>query len=925
MHKHPYRFSRGKCVCGGIAFAFLLSLAMTHGMVETLSTTIVERAHASIFGEENIPLYIMVGQWLIKLAWDVANWVAQKVFFGLLLAIFIIILGRIVVWAIYTLVITTATPLIVLMINIVESTLSPAPGTTAYLLFYSPVVQNGLHTNLWTISRDVVNIGFAAVLLFGAIMTIIKANKEFLERFALKFIVALILVNFSWFIPRVVVDAATVSTRAIFTLGTSVPCADCKEITAAVARPFASASAICPTALICIEVRPLTPNNSANYVVGGLSTFLAQILQQGQALNPTASSLILPLLSFGGIAGLVGIGPSPADLLAETIILALGLFLIMLGTGAYLFVLIALALAFLIRIPLLWLTMGFMPFVALGFVMDQLKPLTDKVWKQFLSAAFMPVMAGIPITVGFIMLRVVQNTPGATATLNNVTGSGVGGAFSALPNLLFIALAIIILWMGVFAALKSNEYIGMGSAAIKSTGEKFGKIGAFGYGAGSAALAGGFGFALAKRPLQALGKTGFGKKWLGADKLSAASALALPAQIMKARQKYSPDQLWANIRAGKSPLGAKTMSADKAVAAAAALKGTPLGTQFQKSMRTLSDGNVTEEERKKAGEEFQKILDTLASKVGDFDRGTTEQKVDAVKKIVAADSSVAGSLPSDWMANLRQNIGTTEGGAGGSTQGTTGSVQGARGTGASGGVAPGTTGEKSRWEQAGDAAFTKARAANMAYNHLSNPEHEKDRQELAGHVNTALDDSQSTEERQKALGEIGKLAKTKDGRAVSAAELPAFLAELQKVAQRNNRPDLLGSEADGMNPEDMRTALANLVNTPTTPSPLPPPPPIDAIDPEYEGIAQSLLKNPPERQYVQKLTVDINDQTRPKEDRASDAKDLALFLQQRGANIDSNDPRQLIEAINRLKAEIKRQEGAQVPPPPPAAPPPPTP
>lgn len=647
MRKHKYRSSIGKCVCGGIAIIFLISIAVTHGTVDLLSTAIIEKAHAlGLLAQA--PLWAIVAQGILKFIRDTALWLAQKAFFGLLLVIFIATLGRIIVWTIYTIFVSIAVPLIFIMIKIVESTVSSANGTIAYFLFYSPDIQSVIHRNIWTVSRNAVNIGFAAVFLFGAIMTIIKANKEFIDRYALKFLAAIILVNFSWFIPGVIVDAASIGTRAIFSLSAHVPCNNCKAITGVILRTLAPPGSICPTALICVKIDPIGAGNPANYVVSGLTTFLAQILQQGATLNPDAATLFEPLLN-------LGIFTSPASSFTETIELAMGLFLIMLGTGSYLIILAALALAFIIRLPILWITMGFMPFVALGFVADSIKPFTDKIWKKFLSAAFMPVMAGIPIAVGFIALQSIQNAPGTAAALNNITLT-TNGVLSALPNFLFMALSIIILWMGVFAVLQSDEYIGMGSAAIKATGQKLGKIGAYGYSAGTVALSGGFGVAMAKRPLQALSRTERGKKWLGADKINVASMLAIPAQIMRTRQKLSPDQILANAWAGKPLFGAKTISTDKAAAAAKELKETNLGKQFQQTILTLV--NKSTPEYKEARKELQRILDTLAIKVGDFDRSTSEQIVDSVKRIVDADTSIAGNLPSDWQQNLYINLTT---------------------------------------------------------------------------------------------------------------------------------------------------------------------------------------------------------------------------------------------------------------------------
>src|SRR3989338_3810438 len=85
-----------------------------------------------------------------------------------------------------------------------------------YIFDLGPQGQEGalmqMLNNIWQLSRDLMNVLFAVLLIVAAIYTIITAKKEFISQHAPKFLMAVILVNFSWFIPRVLFDVANVAT-----------------------------------------------------------------------------------------------------------------------------------------------------------------------------------------------------------------------------------------------------------------------------------------------------------------------------------------------------------------------------------------------------------------------------------------------------------------------------------------------------------------------------------------------------------------------------------------------------------------------------------------------------------------------------------------------------------------------------------------
>lgn len=73
---------------------------------------------------------------------------------------------------------------------------------------------------IWVTSRDIVNGIFALLLLFGAISMIVRADDGFgfIKKHIAGFVLAVILVNFSWFFPRVILDISNVLTAVIYRL-----------------------------------------------------------------------------------------------------------------------------------------------------------------------------------------------------------------------------------------------------------------------------------------------------------------------------------------------------------------------------------------------------------------------------------------------------------------------------------------------------------------------------------------------------------------------------------------------------------------------------------------------------------------------------------------------------------------------------------
>jgi hypothetical protein len=148
---------------------------------------------------------------------------------------------------------------------------------------------------------------------------------------------------------------------------------------------------------------------------------------------------------------------------------------------AILFPLVAIDFALLIRIPLLWLTMAFMPFAVLSYILPGsiggLELPTKKIIDTFVTSVFLPAMIAIPFTVGFVLIRA-----GMATDPPPIFGDLKKWGFPLINGLdtfwqftwLFVALAVI--WGGVFMVLK-KQTIGAGiTNTIQNTGQSIGKF-----------------------------------------------------------------------------------------------------------------------------------------------------------------------------------------------------------------------------------------------------------------------------------------------------------------------------------------------------------------------------------------------------------------------------------------------------------------
>ncbi|MBM3227979.1 hypothetical protein FJZ27_03935 [Candidatus Peribacteria bacterium] len=330
---------------------------------------------------------------------------------------------------------------------------------------------SGILIRIWRISRDIMNLIFAIILLIGSIMTIVLGKQEIVKQHITKFLLAVVLVNFSWFFPRVIFDVANVTTATIYglprlVLGTSGtptgsgsvstwPCVWRNK--AGVAQncvvmsdiKFFDSSATCPAGsvppspldLAIAKVCFINYDSNANTAFGIINGL---VLNHGRLMH-------LGLLQ--GAAG-GGIGTTPQESLKFGFMLSLITFMHFM----LVFPIAALAAILMIRIPVLWLTISFMPFMFIGFIVgEKFRVNTMDIFsKHFLTAAFLPALIAVPFSIGFIMLNTFNIAyPPAPPGLNE--------NFPVIPevrswwDLIWVLIAFMVIWKGSRWAMKSDE------------------------------------------------------------------------------------------------------------------------------------------------------------------------------------------------------------------------------------------------------------------------------------------------------------------------------------------------------------------------------------------------------------------------------------------------------------------------------------
>jgi hypothetical protein len=370
--------------------------------------------------------------------------------------------------------------------------------------FLNNVITGSLK-DIWIFSRDLMNVIFAFMLVAAGIFTVVTGNKEMVQSKYKKFILAIILVNFSWFFPRVIIDVANVLTATIYQVpagmqvdGQPVKC-EYKDETGAVVP----CKAVTKLKLAAECKKKITDQNSAStpstdpdYYLGYVANFVCVHYDEigggvGPSQNTSAGMLNGLVLGYGRLGSLTRVlkpnsGPAAAgtemERLTSYFFFLMHILLVMSLMMMLFLPLLSMLVVFIIRIPIIWFTVAFMPFMFIGFVADdKITPgfNTFEIFKKFIKAAFLPVALAVPLCIGFILLSTVgtancATTIGASNPMCLKTGTIIYGIDDAW-SLLWLLMSFFVIWTGFFAAMKIDETYVNVTNGIKNFGSSIGQ------------------------------------------------------------------------------------------------------------------------------------------------------------------------------------------------------------------------------------------------------------------------------------------------------------------------------------------------------------------------------------------------------------------------------------------------------------------
>lgn len=356
-----------------------------------------------------------------------------------------------------------------------------------YLLqgdFFSNGAMMSSLNKIWVLSRNIMNIIFALMLIGVAFYTIITAKGELIKSKFAQFVIAVVLVNFSWFFPRVIIDVANILTATVYSVPDMLGLEKCQNFEEEKCKVIVKIRILPDIG----QVQEFIENECGGDTSGtdckcieGIGCYRKAEYDSEEAkkknvahamLNGMATSFIhiekltqIPPGIFGGDPGAFESSLKIMINVMMVFFVQIGLVLPIIALGAGLF----------IRILILWVTIAFMPFVFLGYIItgklgtNIFKFETD-LWQEFINAAFLPAVVAIPFTIGFIMLQTMARVP-APPGFNQDWGIPMIHGVGSWWGFLWMFAAIGIIYIGAFAALRRSAIIGKFTDKIKAFGD----------------------------------------------------------------------------------------------------------------------------------------------------------------------------------------------------------------------------------------------------------------------------------------------------------------------------------------------------------------------------------------------------------------------------------------------------------------------
>lgn len=282
------------------------------------------------------------------------------------------------------------------------------------LLKVTSIIPNEI-PEVWKIVRNFVNLFFILVLIIMAFGTIFDIKKYTMKDMFVHFLIAALMVNFSFTIGNYILDVAN-------------------DLTTVATKTIDSA---------------LNVDLWTYITTKGLSASKVSTVEGAQITE--ISKCVL------GVAATAGLGSFLCAQLAVDVLL--GMLFGIISVLAYIVVIIFL----LIRIPAIWFYLIISPVAWLGLVMPGLKKVWTGWWEHFMGWTFW-----VPAYVGILMLLAIIIRGHGTASVGN--GIGSISAVLGINDIIYFIVTIMFLVGGIWASFKVGKLFkgGAGWAAEKS-------------------------------------------------------------------------------------------------------------------------------------------------------------------------------------------------------------------------------------------------------------------------------------------------------------------------------------------------------------------------------------------------------------------------------------------------------------------------
>jgi hypothetical protein len=372
-------------------------------------------------------------------------------------------------------------------------------------MLIGPAMENKLRL-IWVEIRNWVNIAFVLVMVgiaFYNVMGIAGDGSNFaLKSILPKIVIGLVAVNFSFLAGKLMIDSTAVLTNAVYALPSSGNLMDWDEQRDEMKVRLCAKPGEEDGDIVYTEGTATTRNTDDGSMLASIfcatgeggETFTGEFNAMGNNFfnhfGQHNVSVAL-MVQMGNAANLQVPKEGGAQAIADlSFSLLFNIFLFVMFGFAY----AALAVVLIARVIVLWICLALSPLAVLLFIFPDLSNAAGggnfDIKEKFFGHLFVPLVIGVVFSIGFTMLSTLKGTSAGgwlgqigDKGLNDIgtldqaieLGTTFGNDLSNFQDLLIAIAAVLIIWMGTFAAAEKTVANSI-TSSIKTAGETTGKF-----------------------------------------------------------------------------------------------------------------------------------------------------------------------------------------------------------------------------------------------------------------------------------------------------------------------------------------------------------------------------------------------------------------------------------------------------------------